>query len=441
MNLLNPSTFFALFQYATTVASSSTRHNQQNQQPRGGVDYSTLPPTVFAPDGRLYGVERVAKEAFLLDTFDGDDDDVSCGVLALHCNRCTEINDSDNYYDGDDDNDGNKSGEFAVMVGIGPISPFLHRDEAYLKQQQQQPQQLTMNNDATTSDTVAMSNTYLPLTIDESITGNSHQSSTTTAPLSILSPTLIAGVGGKAIDSMILLRRTTEVALSMYASDNGGVDWFVSHSLEGMTGEKVSTLSSRPMIMGGAAGVDVTSLVRRVADMAQSSTQSLGGRYGRMLSSSLLAVGARNLNSGTLALWRVDPTGQFWRLDASAVGRRAIDVESELLRRAQTWRRMEHDDKEDQQHRKEDSLGYDSDILNGDVRSFLGSLSVEEAVEVATDCLVNGILESRKQHSNTKDQTVTIKQMEQGLRKRVQAVVIRSKNADGQSSRPCIEIV
>ena len=36
--------------------------------------------------------------------------------------------------------------------------------------------------------------------------------------------------------------------------------------------------------MGGVASVDVSSLARRVADMAQSSTQSMGGKYGRMLS-------------------------------------------------------------------------------------------------------------------------------------------------------------
>ena len=77
----------------------------------------------------------------------------------------------------------------------------------------------------------------------------------------------------------------------MYSTDNGGVDWFVSHSLEGTTDEvKMDDAdgsaenNSGPVVVGGAAGADVSSLARRVADMAQSSTQTLGGRYGRMLS-------------------------------------------------------------------------------------------------------------------------------------------------------------
>ena len=42
--------------------------------------------------------------------------------------------------------------------------------------------------------------------------------------------------------------------------------------------------------MGGVASVDVSSLARRVADMAQSSTQSMGGKYGRMLSVSIFII-------------------------------------------------------------------------------------------------------------------------------------------------------
>ena len=65
--------------------------------------YADLPPTVFAPGGRLHGVERVAREALLSSDEDGaggDEDASSCGVLALHCGR------------------GSDGGEFAVLVGI-----------------------------------------------------------------------------------------------------------------------------------------------------------------------------------------------------------------------------------------------------------------------------------------------------------------------------------
>lgn len=172
--------------------------------------FGPLPPTVFAPGGRLHGVERVAREAY-----PSGDDESSCAVIALRC--------------------GSKSaagGEFAIMSGIGAISPFLHR---------------------------ALVMDYL-------------------TPISLISPNVIVGVGGKGIDSAVLLRRASEVSLSMYKSDNGGVEWFISHSLEGVGG------NSHSIPVGGAARVDAKTLARRIADMAQSSTQSLGGKSGQMLS-------------------------------------------------------------------------------------------------------------------------------------------------------------
>ena len=255
-----------------TVVSASSTTNQQSQQHYETVKskleaehYSQFPPTIFAPGGRLYGVERVAKEAMLLDTKSNDEDAVSCGVFALHCTNNSRSKNEDGECE-----------EFAVMVGIGATSPYLHRDEAY---------HLKEENDDETTNGDTKSPTYIPLSVIDHDTSSYYVNN----PLSILSPTLIIGTGGKAIDSTILLRRAMEVSLSMYTNDNGGVDWFVSHSLEGTLDRYTSSsmndgdnVSIRPM--GGVAGVDVTALVRRVADMAQSSTQSIGGRYGRMLS-------------------------------------------------------------------------------------------------------------------------------------------------------------
>jgi hypothetical protein len=64
----------------------------------------------------------------------------------------------------------------------------------------------------------------------------------------------------------------------MYKLDNGGVEWFISHSLEGI--HENSCLGP----IGGAARVELKTLSRKIADLAQSSTQSLGGKSGRMLS-------------------------------------------------------------------------------------------------------------------------------------------------------------
>jgi len=248
------------------VSSSSATTNNHHETLKSTLEaqqYAQYGPTVFAPGGRLHGVESVAKEAMLLDGSSSSSDSVSCGVFAMHC--------------GSSSNDG----EFVVLLGIGSASPYLHRDEAYYTKEQQ---------DDDDSDTTAASEertTYIPLSIEDTSTSTT----TITNPISILSPTLIVGAGGKAIDSTILLRRAMEVSLSTFSNDNGGVDWFIHHSLEGINGnfDGCDPQRSRP-IMGGAASVDVSSLARRVADMAQSSTQSMGGKYGRMLSVSVFII-------------------------------------------------------------------------------------------------------------------------------------------------------
>ena len=153
-------------------------------------------------------------------------------------------------------------------------------------------------------------------------------------------------------------------------------------------------------------------------------------------------MGARNPSNNInisgddhLILWRVDPTGQFWRLHASAVGRGGMKIEGELLQHVQRWKKLEqkqqqNDDEEDDVH-----------VSREDIRAYLGSLTVNEAIEVATDCFVKGIMSSnmKEKQSSSKEDILDRKLFEIGLRKRIQAVVLRS-SAFGKASS-CIEVV
>ena len=134
-------------------------------------------------------------------------------------------------------------------------------------------------------------------------------------------------------------------------------------------------------------------------------------------------------DSDALVLWRVDPTGQFWRLDASAVGRGATNIESELFQRIRRWKMKQ------QKHIEEEDI----DVLHEDVQSYLGTLSVKEAIKVAKECFVNGIVRNQKELAGSKDDAVHARMIfEQGLRRRMQTVVIRS-NASSKVA-PCIEV-
>jgi hypothetical protein len=195
--------------------------------------------------------------------------------------------------------------------------------------------------------------------------------------------------------------------------------------------------------------------------------------------SSLLAVGSRDSpprrrgrgarrppgpGGDELILWRVDPTGQFWRADASGVGRGGARAESELLRRARSWvgrgrgvatveegrggEEDNHDDDDDDDEdgrRRDDADGGsavdDFAVDNADVRAYLGTLSTSEAVEVATDCLVKGIIAGGGKHRRRRQRNaVNVEDRgdghhsserqrlsyELGLRRRVHAVIIES---------------
>lgn len=195
------------------------------------------------------------------------DDESSCAVIALRCGSKRNRETGDTTHHVDD----TENGAFAVISGIGAISPFLHRDET-----------CDTGQDTKTD----KSGCYLPLVMeyDESANLDSHP-----IPISVISPNIVVGVGGKGIDSAILLRRAMELSLSMYNLDNGGVEWFMSHSLEGIN----EHCSLRPI--GGAARVELKTFSRRIADLAQISTQTLGGKSGRMLSVSRHRHSARGL--------------------------------------------------------------------------------------------------------------------------------------------------
>jgi 20S proteasome alpha/beta subunit len=68
--------------------------------------------------------------------------------------------------------------------------------------------------------------------------------------------------------------------------------------------------------------VDVASLARKSADQHQSLTQNTG--IGRILASQVLLLSEKEI-------WRVDPTGQFFKCSAAVVGRSSRIVE-QLLR-------------------------------------------------------------------------------------------------------------
>eukprot|EP00984_Skeletonema_dohrnii_P025261 scaffold14379_cov89-Skeletonema_dohrnii-CCMP3373.AAC.1 len=192
---------YLLFTISPIIISSSA-----NNDAAEATRYSTLPPTVFAPGGRLFGVERVAREAMGQQpstTTEDDSAESCCTVFAIRCGvrrQCSHDNEEEN------------RGELTIMVGIGPISPSLYRDVELYQQSKTDEhiiiaeQELNADDNDGADEQQISTNTvpfYKPLLAPE-------QQSSSSLPISILSPTLITATGGTSIDSSILLRRSIE---------------------------------------------------------------------------------------------------------------------------------------------------------------------------------------------------------------------------------------
>lgn len=199
------------------------------------AQHAFLPPTAFAPGGRLTSVE-LAAQAGLLDSPSNN------LVAAVLCQ------------------------EGVVVVATLPESPYLPR------------RYVATTSGNNTNVTLALA----PLLVPETF-------GVARAPFLRLSTNMWAVTAGNHIDSQLLRLKLHRVAESMREEDQG----------------------DRPDI-----------LARKLADNMQILTQELG--HGR-----ILAACAVIFTNGEI--WRVDPTGQFWKCQGTVVGRNCFAAESKML--------------------------------------------------------------------------------------------------------------
>ena len=112
----------------------------------------------------------------------------------------------------------------------------------------------------------------------------------------------------------------------------------------------------------------VGGLARQCADQLQVRTQKAD--EGDVLPVAVLLVDARQI-------WRVDPTGQFWKFQAVASGRHAARVEQLLRDKVAASVGTSGDDDDDK--KLSSSLP---------LRSLIANLSTQEALRIATECVV-----------------------------------------------------
>jgi len=135
-------------------------------------------------------------------------------------------------------------------------------------------------------------------------------------------------------------------------------------------------------------------LARQLADQLQVKTQ----KDGDVLPVALFFVDAT-------VIWRVDPTGQFWKFQAVASGRHAARVEQLLSEKLITIQQdNNNDDDDDNKHPTPSS---------NTLKKIIGEMSTREALRMATECVLQAYSEPRaaagakKPSSNQQNDTRT----------------------------------
>lgn len=207
--------------------------------------YHKLPPTVFAPQGRLHSVEQTMKAV------SSPEDPSSNLVIALRCR------------------DG--------MVVVTTVSPPV---QAAFLQNEMTMMTTSQHNDSTVNATKSRS--YLPLWLDHYEEGERK----TKEPMEVFfassrfvrtpfldNRNVWAITAGNAVHSQIFRRKIQSLAESIWESNDDGIS--------SIGGRRQQSQYLRPD--SSSASMSAALLARKLADQCQITTQTIGTRAGRML--------------------------------------------------------------------------------------------------------------------------------------------------------------
>lgn len=353
--------FFSNKASASKLGGSGTDFHKSSLQ---AEKYSSLPHTIFAPDGRLYNIETNARSV-------SNANDLSSSlVVAIKF--------------------GTGADEAVIVISTSHMSPHLPS--------QIQPEALENNSDTSRSAAASVdgsksdegessknekdeesnnrsgnsshrlwSHAHLHSSYGDGTDNN--KSLTVNMPLSILPSNIIIGTGGTAADSIAFHKKIQKISLGLY---NENDNFRSTHRIQG------TVLSSM--------------LAKKVSSSLQIPTQS--SVSSRMYASTAILVGPDVfLGSGSgnnvgirQSIWRCDPTGQFFSCHMAAVGRGAGTAEAIVMSSiAKAKEGVEKGISEEMHSMELEDLA--SKISSKDVDKYLSMLSFDDAVLLASKCI------------------------------------------------------
>lgn len=351
----SPSTISSSYSKGTATASKwDGSETDIHKSQLNAEKYSSLPHTIFAPDGRLYNIETNARSVS-----DADDRSSSL-VVAMKF--------------------GSGNDESIIMLSSSHMSPHLpsHGDICSLKKKEdRKPSDDHNERDGETRQTDVKGDSMERLWSypHHHTKYNNHARVKINMPISILPSKIIFGTGGTAADSMALHKKILKIGVSLY---NENDNMRSTHRIQG------TILSS--------------TLAKKIASSLQLPTQSAAGD--RMLASAAIVIGQdsklvtdKRIGGKTLkpkySIWRCDSTGQFWNCYMAAVGRGAGTAEAVIM--SHIGRKIKEDSiaSNDTNSMKVDDLT--SNISSKDVQEYLSTLSFDEAILLAVESFAKAL--------------------------------------------------
>uniref|UniRef100_A0A7S4AIT4 Uncharacterized protein n=1 Tax=Pseudo-nitzschia australis TaxID=44445 RepID=A0A7S4AIT4_9STRA len=320
-----------------------------------GIDeaarYEELPPNVFSPTGRLHPVEAAVRASKVATPRSNLLLAVKCrdGLLVISTLPISPHVDARIASIANMDNANISSSSSSSSTGIESSNSNTGNNDHGMESNKTATNE---NTDSTGSNNIQTEEesrkTYPSLFLfDETCT------STTTGPIFEIHPCMVGATAGNSVDNRILGGKLLALGLA------------------------ATTCSEEDDDLGEAAADRVA---KDLANQLQVVTQDIAAaqkqKLGRMLASSAVVLGNRKL-------WRVDPTGQFWDCQATVLGQDADRVEEAFCRRLF----------EECERKKVD---------NNDLCKLLGSMSHDEAFELAKEFLRDRTSKQQKSPTTTK---------------------------------------
>jgi 20S proteasome alpha/beta subunit len=175
-----------------------------------------------------------------------------------------------------------------------------------------------------------------------------------------------------------------------------------------------------------------TLLARKMADQNQQRTQILSSSTGRILAASAILIefhtaGSSSSSNSSSTIYQIDPSGQYWICQAVVSGRYASTIEQQFMNRLRERyysRKAVHGIHDHHHHHRNPIDTTSTTLTRNQVCDVLSQLSVDDALTMATQCVLDGVIRRNGGNNNH----LQPQQQSRGSNIQLRGIVLSSTN-------------